>query len=136
MAELELTTWEAFDAYWVPRGWAKEAPVKLQSRIDVPRGGRVTAGEVAVAGVAWAPNVGVRRVEVSVDDGDWTEAEVSRPLSDDSWVQWRWTWNARPGAHTLAVRATDADGQVQPAERQPPFPDGAAGHHRVKITVT
>ena len=36
LAELELTTLEAIDAYWVPRGWAKEAPILTQSRIDVP----------------------------------------------------------------------------------------------------
>ncbi|HSL27297.1 MAG TPA: molybdopterin-dependent oxidoreductase, partial [Acidimicrobiia bacterium] len=62
ISEIELTTWDGFDAYWVPRGWAKEAPVKTQSRIDTPRG-RVGIGERYIAGVAWAPNRGVSRVE-------------------------------------------------------------------------
>ena len=68
LAELELTTLEAFDAYWVPRGWAKEAPILTQSRIDVPRGTRRSpAGTVQVAGVAWAPDRGVSKVEVAID---------------------------------------------------------------------
>ena len=71
LAELELTTLEAFDAYWVPRGWAKEAPILTQSRIDVPRSGSsVRAGVVQVAGVAWAPDRGISKVEVALDGGD------------------------------------------------------------------
>ena len=70
LAEIELTTLEAFDAYWVPRGWAKEAPILTQSRIDVPRdGAAVAVGPVAIAGVAWAPDRGITRVEVRVDGG-------------------------------------------------------------------
>ncbi|HEX5824353.1 MAG TPA: molybdopterin-dependent oxidoreductase, partial [Candidatus Limnocylindrales bacterium] len=70
LAELELTTLEAFDGYWVPLGWAKEAPILTQSRIDTPRGGGVKAGQVAIAGIAWAPDRGVSRVEVGID-GIW-----------------------------------------------------------------
>ena len=66
LAELELTTLEAFDGYWVPLGWAKEAPILTQSRIDTPRSG-VAAGQVHVAGIAWAPDRGISRVEVAVD---------------------------------------------------------------------
>src|SRR5439155_10339697 len=69
LTEIELTTLEAFDGYWVPLGWAKEGPILTQSRIDVPRDGNaVNAGQVAVAGVAWAPDRGVSKVEVQVDD--------------------------------------------------------------------
>ena len=57
---IELTTWEDFDGYWVPRGWSKEGPIKTASRIDVPRSGAtVDAGPQAIAGVAWAPTVGI-----------------------------------------------------------------------------
>ena len=92
--EIELTTLDAFDAYWVPRGWAKQAPVKTQSRIDVPRNGRtVDAGRVAIAGVAWA---GIRRVSAvevrigaSFDAGaEWRSARLGEPLSGSSWRQW------------------------------------------------
>mgnify|MGYP000219921345 CR=1 FL=1 len=65
VAEIELATWDGFDAYWIPRGCAKEAPIKTQSRVDRPgRGAEVAAGRYAVAGVAWAPTRGVERVEV------------------------------------------------------------------------
>ncbi len=35
--EIELTTFDAYDAYWVKRSWAREAPIKTQSRIDTPK---------------------------------------------------------------------------------------------------
>lgn len=136
LTEIELTTLEAFDAYWVPLGWAKEAPIKTQSRIDVPRdGATVTAGEVAVAGVAWAPDRGVARVEVRIDDGPWHEAELSTPISDATWVQWLYRWPAQRGRYVISVRATDGAGEVQTAERQRPPPDGATGHHAVVVSV-
>ena len=68
LAELELTTLESFDGYWIPRGWSKEAPILTQSRIDTPRGGAgLTAGRVPIAGIAWAPDRGISKVEVAVD---------------------------------------------------------------------
>jgi hypothetical protein len=132
LSEIELTTWDAFNAYWIRRGWAKEAPVKTQSRIDLPRG-RVPAGEVAVAGVAWAPLHGVAAVEVAVDAGEWIPCELSEPLSSHAWVQWRGVVNLSPGNHDVAVRATDGTGYVQTAARAAPAPDGATGHHSVRI---
>jgi DMSO/TMAO reductase YedYZ molybdopterin-dependent catalytic subunit len=134
LTHLELTTWEAFDAYWVPRGWSKEGPVKTQSRIDVPRGS-VRAGDVAVAGVAWAPHRGISRVEVQVDDGPWHEAELAEALHADTWRQWRWLWSASPGDHTLRVRATDGDGEVQTGESARPAPSGATGWHSSLVRV-
>jgi DMSO/TMAO reductase YedYZ molybdopterin-dependent catalytic subunit len=87
LKELELTTLESFDGYWVPLGWAKEAPILTQSRIDTPRGGQVASGAVPVAGIAWAPDRGISRVEVAVD-GAWQEACLSVLISDATWVQW------------------------------------------------
>ena len=136
LTEIELTTWDAFDAYWVPRGWAKEGPVKTQSRIDVPRPGGMAGGEHTIAGVAWAPNVGIEKVEVRIDDGPWEQAQLSEPLSDDAWIQWRHPWAAEPGPHTIQVRATDARGEVQQRTRQRPFPDGATGWHTVEVRVS
>lgn len=133
LTELELTTWEAFDAYWVPRGWSKEGPIKTQSRIDVPRAGDVEPGQVVVAGVAWAPTRGLERVEVRVDDGDWADAELTEPLSPDAWVQWTTTVTLDPGEHELQVRATDGTGTRQPPEPVPPRPDGAEGWHTVRV---
>lgn len=135
LTELELTTWEAFDGYWVPLGWSKEGPILTQSRIDVPRDGAgFRAGPTTIAGVAWAPDRGVRAVEVSLD-GTWRPATLSRPISDATWVQWRLDWDATAGDHTLAVRATDGRGDVQTDQRTPPDPDGARGHHTIRVSV-
>ena len=133
LKELELTTLESFDGYWVPLGWAKEAPILTQSRIDTPRG-RVAAGTVPVAGIAWAPDRGISRVEVEVD-GTWHEARLSAPISDATWVQWVYDWPAIPGQHVLRVRATDGSGEPQTELRSPPAPDGARGWHTVSVDV-
>ncbi|HVL98586.1 MAG TPA: sulfite oxidase [Egibacteraceae bacterium] len=136
LSAIELTTWGAFDGYWVPRGWAKEGPIKTQSRIDVPRrASTVPAGRVAVAGVAWGGIRGIDRVEVSVDGGSWQRARLAEPLGAATWRQWVWDWDAERGRHELAVRATDGEGAVQTAERRRPAPDGATGHHAVTVEV-
>jgi DMSO/TMAO reductase YedYZ molybdopterin-dependent catalytic subunit len=137
LVELEATTFDAFDAYWVERGWTEDpGAVKTMSRIDTPRAqASVTAGQVAVAGIAWAQHRGIDRVEVRVDDGDWQTADLADVPSVDTWRQWVWRWDATPGTHTLEVRATDGDGMTQPGERTPPFPDGATGWHSVVVTV-
>ncbi|HET9498425.1 MAG TPA: molybdopterin-dependent oxidoreductase [Candidatus Limnocylindria bacterium] len=136
LTNIELTTWEAFDAYWVPLGWAKDGPILTQSRIDVPRAGdTVGVGEVAVAGVAWAPDRGINGVEVQVDEGPWQPAELSVAISDATWVQWRYAWSAANGDHTLRVRATDGEGTVQESRATRPAPDGARGHHTINVTV-
>jgi DMSO/TMAO reductase YedYZ molybdopterin-dependent catalytic subunit len=136
LTEIELTTLEAFDAYWVPLGWSKEAPILTQSRIDVPHdGANVDEGTVAIAGVAWAPDRGVRAVEVQVDEQGWQEAEVSAAISNATWVQFVYRWDATPGEHLLRVRATDGTGEVQTDMRTPPPPDGARGHHTIRVTV-
>jgi DMSO/TMAO reductase YedYZ molybdopterin-dependent catalytic subunit len=135
LAELELTTMEGFDAYWVPLGWSKEAPILTQSRIDTPRGGSVAAGRVPIAGIAWAPDRGIDKVEVGID-GQWHEAKLSTPISDATWVQWVVGWDATPGSHTISVRATDGTGEVQAELPTPPAPDGARGWHTVGVHVS
>ncbi|MEV6815498.1 molybdopterin-dependent oxidoreductase [Micromonospora sp. NPDC051296] len=137
ITELELTSFADFDAYWVPRGWSAQGPVKTQSRIDTPRPrNRPAAGPVTVAGVAWAQHRGIRRVEVRVDGGPWQEAELASTISVDTWVQWSWRWQASPGEHTLQVRATDSTGETQTGQRQDVAPDGATGWHTVTLTVS
>jgi DMSO/TMAO reductase YedYZ molybdopterin-dependent catalytic subunit len=136
LTELELTTFAAFDAYWVERGWSAEGPVKTASRIDTPKPfGRPAAGPVTVAGVAWAQRRGISAVEISVDGGDWKPAELLPVPSIDTWVQWRFTWPASSGPHSLSVRATDATGTVQTEARATPFPNGATGLHTITVTV-
>ena len=133
LKELELTTLEAFDGYWVPLGWSKDGPILTQSRIDTPRGG-VKPGTVKVAGIAWAPDRGVSRVEVAID-GAWRDARLSMPISDTTWVQWVTDWDATAGRHTIQVRATDGAGVVQEELRSPPAPDGARGWHTIDVQV-
>jgi DMSO/TMAO reductase YedYZ molybdopterin-dependent catalytic subunit len=136
LARLDLTTWDAEEGYWIPRGWAREAPIKTQSRIDVPRRGEtVKAGTVAIAGVAWAQRRGVTRVEVRIDDGPWTEARLGSDVSTDTWRQWVLEWQAEPGEHVIQVRATDGSGEVQTDEVARPDPDGATGHHSRRVVV-
>ena len=136
LTRIGLTTLEAFDGYWVPLGWAKEAPILTQSRIDVPRSrSSVPAGAVAVAGVAWAPDRGISGVEVRVDDEPWAAAETSTPISDATWVQWLYRWEAAPGEHQISVRATDGTGELQTDRVTRPPPDGARGHHTISVTV-
>ena len=134
--EIELTTWDDFDGYWISRGWAKEGPIKTASRIDVPRrSATVPAGPTPVAGVAWAPIRGIARVEVQVDDGEWQECRLGDVASDNTWVQWLYEWDARPGDHVLTVRATDGDGNTQTSDIAPPIPDGATGWHSRRVHV-
>jgi DMSO/TMAO reductase YedYZ molybdopterin-dependent catalytic subunit len=136
LAELELTTFADYDAYWVPRGWAQQAPIKTGSRIDAPRpSSDPRAGSVVVAGVAWAQHRGISKVEVRVDNGPWNEATLSAVPSIDTWRQWRWTWPATSGEHRLTVRASDNAGEVQTDKNASPAPDGASGLHTVVVTV-
>lgn len=137
LSEIELTRFDEFEGYWIPRGWAVEGPIKTQSRIDSPSSGTIlTAGEpVMIAGVAWAPTRGIERVEVQVDDGPWQEAELGEQYADTTWRQWKLEWVLTPGRHQLRVRATDGTGETQTEERTPVAPDGASGWHTIDITV-
>jgi len=137
LAEINLTTREAFDGYWVPLGWAKDGPILTQSRIDHPQDGAdLAAGLVVIDGVAWAPDRGIQGVEISVDGGAWQPAQLARAISKTTWVQWMLTWQAAAGQHTIEVRATDGTGTVQTADETPPAPDGARGHMQIAVTVT
>ena len=137
LTEIELTTLEDFDAYWVPRGYAKEAPIKLASRIDVPRGlSTIPAGKAAVAGVAWAQTVGIAKVEVKIDDAEWKEAVLADEQSVDTWRQWHLEWDATTGSHSISVRATDKNGKLQQEDRKAPLPNGATGWHQIISLVS
>ncbi|WP_327334653.1 molybdopterin-dependent oxidoreductase [Streptomyces anulatus] len=134
--DIELTTFDDYDPYWVKRKWAREAPIKTQSRIDTPKPfGRPEAGTVMVAGVAWAQHRGIEKVEIRVDDGPWRPAQLAEQGTVDTWRQWSYPWKATPGGHTLTVRATDRTGELQTEERTKTVPDGASGWHSVVVTV-
>ncbi|TDQ49594.1 DMSO/TMAO reductase YedYZ molybdopterin-dependent catalytic subunit [Actinorugispora endophytica] len=136
LAELELTTFDAFDAYWVPRGWSALGPIKTQSRIDRPRSfDEVPAGDLTVAGVAWAQHTGIDRVEVRVDGGPWQEAGLAAEDTADTWRQRALTVRLEPGDHRFEARATDRSGRTQTGARAPVAPDGATGWHSVSVTA-
>ena len=148
LESIEVTDFFGVDGFWIPRGWAKEAPVKTSSRIDtISSGESLATGTTVIGGVAWAPPYGIERVEVGVVEssaatssaGDsaiqWNEAELSSVDSDETWVQWRYTWDARPGDWVVSVSATDKTGLVQSPVPVAPAPDGSEGHHLIVVTV-
>lgn len=135
VVELEVTRFDRATAYWTDRGWSARGPIKLQSRIDVPRGSEIPAGETVVAGVAWQPHVGVDGVEIRVDGGPWRPADLASAISDDTWVQWMLRVDLAPGEHELTCRARSAAGEVQTEARSPVAPDGATGWHTVRVTA-
>ncbi|HUB71763.1 MAG TPA: molybdopterin-dependent oxidoreductase [Acidimicrobiales bacterium] len=137
LVDLEVTTFAAKKAYWVQRGYAERAPVKLESKIDTPASfAQLKAGPVVVAGAAWNPTVGVKAVQVQVDEGPWHEAALAAVESVDTWRLWRWDWDATPGSHSLTVRAVGANGETQTASQAPVVPNGTSGHESVVVTVS
>ncbi|WP_010204132.1 molybdopterin-dependent oxidoreductase [Salinibacterium sp. PAMC 21357] len=137
VVEMQVTRFADATAYWTDRGWSAKGPVKTQSRIDVPSSSAtVTAGSVAVAGVAWAPHTGITGVEVRIDGGEWQAAELATAISADTWVQWVYPWEATSGSHIIESRATDAGGTTQSGDPVPVVPDGAEGWHRVGVQVS
>jgi len=136
VTDIEVTTWDAFDPYWLQRGWAREAPMLASSRIDIPRNeSRHEAGTVVVGGFAWAPRAGVGAVEVRVDDGPWSKATILERDTGDAWVLWRGEVNVASGDHRLETRVVDRDGVAQVEDQWDVLPSGATGLHRVSITV-
>jgi hypothetical protein len=120
--------------YWVVRDWDEVAQVKATSVIDtvavdniVERDGQML---VPVGGIAFAGARGISRVEVQVDNGPWEQARLRTPLSETTWVIWRYDWPFQQGKHTFAVRCAEADGTPQIEEERGNRPSGATGIHR------
>lgn len=136
VTDIAVTTWASSSAYWAQRGWSQQAPIKTESRIDVPSSGAtLSPGRVSVAGVAWAQHKGVDAVEVRVDNGAWHPATLASVPGIDTWRQWVWRWNATPGSHTIEARATDATGYTQTAAQAPVTPNGATGYPSTTVSV-
>ncbi|MBD8206021.1 molybdopterin-dependent oxidoreductase [Microbacterium sp. CFBP 8790] len=137
VTKLTVTRFDEVEAYWTPRGYSAEAPIKMSSRVDTPKiGTPVTAGAITVAGMAWAQPIGVATVEVSIDNGEWQPTTLSTPINDQSWVQWKYDWTAEKGTHYIAVRATDKQGNVQIEDAAPIAPNGSSGWQRTLVTVS
>jgi DMSO/TMAO reductase YedYZ molybdopterin-dependent catalytic subunit len=137
VVDMEFTTFGAFSAYWVKQkpAWSQQAPIKTESRIDVPKKrSTVNAGQVTIAGVAWAQRTGIEAVEVGID-GIFHEARLPVHDSIDTWRQWYYVWDATPGQHMLQVRATNKSGYTQTAVKHRTDPDGATGYHTIMVNV-
>ncbi len=137
VVDIELTRFDRAEAYWTRQGWAPRAPVKTESRIDVPKGGqKVPVGPVVFGGVAWAQNRGVGDVQVRIGNGEWQPTELGASYSNETWRLWSFPWQAKsPGKQTITVRATDNTGATQTPDQVGPVPDGATGWHTVDFTV-
>ena len=136
VVDMEVTKFSEVSTYWTDRKWAEKAPIKTESRIDVPRQfASVQAGKVNVAGVAYAQRRGIQKVEVRVDQGDWQQARLATEDTIDNWRQWVFPWDATQGQHKIYVRATDKTGYTQTSDRVPPRPDGATGWHSTTVNV-
>lgn len=137
VVDYEVTRFSDVVAFWTQRGWSEEGPVKIASRIDVPRSGAdVTSGEVDVGGLAWAQHTGIDSVEVAIDGGEWMGAQLAETPSDDTWVQWALTVTLDEGEHELRVRATDKNGLEQTGVRRDVVPDGSTGWHTIQVNAT
>ncbi|MGH3672931.1 MAG: molybdopterin-dependent oxidoreductase, partial [Pseudonocardiaceae bacterium] len=135
ITDLELTTFDARQAYWLERGWGRRAPIKTMSRIDSPGPFEKISPDTPITGVAWAQTRGIEKVEVRVDHGEWRDAELSTEVNLDTWRMFRLRGRWGPGAHIVEVRATDKTGYTQTADRAAPIPDGASGWHSVQFSV-
>ena len=137
VVDLKVTTFAEDSGYWTDKGWSALGPVKIASRIDVPRSGaEVPAGSFSFGGVAWHQHTGIESVEVQVDGGEWIPAELGKVPSLDTWVQWAVTLDVTEGDHEVRVRATGEDGETQTSVVRAPDPDGATGWHTVEFSAT
>nr|MDQ2883609.1 molybdopterin-dependent oxidoreductase [Actinomycetota bacterium] len=135
ITDMEFTTFDAKQAYWLQRGWGQRAPIKTMSRIDSPGPFERVSPNTPITGVAWAQTRGIDKVEVRLDHGQWRPAELSTEVNVDTWRMFRLRGRWEPGAHVAEVRATDKTGYTQTADRAAPIPDGATGWHSVQFTV-
>ncbi len=122
------------DGYWVERGWDEVARIHTTSVVDTVAIDSIIEREderlIPIGGIAFAGARGVSRVEVRVDgDGPWHEARLRSPLSDTTWVIWRYDWPFEAGRHTFEVRAVESDGTPQMTGVNPARPSGATGIH-------
>jgi DMSO/TMAO reductase YedYZ molybdopterin-dependent catalytic subunit len=127
---ITATTFDDRAAYWVARGWDREAPIQLASRIDLPRPGtHVKVGDtITIAGLAWHQHAGIGGVEVQIDDQPWAGAKLGPAPSPDTWRQWSLRWTvAGTGPHTFTVRAIDTNGRLQVAVHRDPYPNAGSG---------
>jgi DMSO/TMAO reductase YedYZ molybdopterin-dependent catalytic subunit len=148
ITEIEVVD-RTYEGFWQRQGWSNNAQYQIHSTIVLPRAAltsrfrdlrslKTVVGEkVPIAGIAFAGDRGISKVEVSMDDGkSWQEARIKEPLSNYTWVLWATEWiPSAVGSYSIVVRAADKTGKVQTPEYQNAFPNGSTGYHRVDINV-
>ena len=136
VVDMKVSNFAEESAYWTDRGWADHGPIKTATRIDVPKAfAQLPAGDVTLAGVAWAQHRGITKVEIQIDDGPWQQAELAGDASVDTWRQWKYVWKATSGTHTVQSRATDGTGAVQTDQVRDVLPNGASGYDSRSIVI-
>ena len=136
ITRIELVDYD-FKGYWMQRGWSDRATYQTSSRIDVPRNrATLPPGPTTLAGVAFAGDRGIDKVEVSLDDGtSWQDAQLKPALSQNAWNLWALEADLKPGTYQVKVRATDGNGALQTAKPSDPLPDGATGYHAITLRI-
>ena len=136
ITEIEVTD-QVYLGYWQERGWSNDARIKTTSIIYYPTNNVQMNGSTPIAGVAFAGDRGISKVEVSVDGGStWNEATLKPPRSPYAWVLWAYDWKpTATGTANIVVRATDGKGQLQDPTVTQSFPDGASGYSSVQVPV-
>ena len=137
ITEIELTD-QVYIGYWQERGWSNDARIKTTSIIYYPPSGAQVNGSLPIAGISFAGDRGISKVEVSVDGGNtWREATLKKPRSPYSWVLWAYQWTPEnKGDTAITVRAYDGSGALQDPNTTQPFPNGATGYHFIHVTAT
>jgi DMSO/TMAO reductase YedYZ molybdopterin-dependent catalytic subunit len=124
--------------FWEQQGWDEQAVVRTTSRIDGPTdGASLTKGAIAISGVAFAGDRGIKAVEVQITPGGaWQTATLQPVTAVSTWAAWRYTWTPpQAGSYRITVRATDGTGALQAAQEQDSYPLGAAGLHTISVQV-
>ena len=139
ITSIEVTdTYE--EGYWVRRNWDEVARVQTTSVIDtVAVDALIEEGErrlVPIGGIAFAGAREISKVEVRVDGGQWQEALLRAPLSETTWVIWRYDWAFSSGEHTFEVRCVDGHGAQQIEDARPSRPSGATGIHSREASLS
>ena len=138
IVDIEVTD-EYEEGYWVERGWDEIARVRATSVIDTVAVRDIVEADgqrlVPVGGIAFAGARGISGVQVRVDGGPWQDAQLRSPLSETTWVIWRYDWPFAAGDHTFEVRCAEADGTPQIEEEMGNRPSGATGIHSRKATL-
>jgi DMSO/TMAO reductase YedYZ molybdopterin-dependent catalytic subunit len=80
---------------------------------------KLKAGKIQIQGLAMGGTTDVTDIEVSTDGGEsWQKAEFIGPdLGPYAWRQFILSVELEPGTYKLASRATNKNGDTQPAER-------------------